>query len=71
MLVQYSTVYSPAFPGIPDRDAVDPDIPAPVQSIAPAGDAIIVNSASFRTGIAPGSFATAFGTFPSGSLSLW
>jgi hypothetical protein len=35
-------------------------------------DAIVVNSVSFRTGtgIAPGSFASAFGTFPSGDLNL-
>ena len=94
MLVQYSTVYSPPFPGIPNLDAIYPDISAPVQSTdyfarhdailaavlarasaplaAPKGDAIVVNSASFRTGtgIAPGSFASAFGTFPSGGLSL-
>ena len=36
---------------------------------APAGDVIVVNSASFRQdhGIAPGSFASAFGTFPAGA----
>jgi uncharacterized protein (TIGR03437 family) len=94
MQVQYSTAYSPPFPGIPDRDAIYPDISATVRSTdyfarhdailaavlahastppaAPTGDAIVVNSASFRTatGIAPGSFASAFGTFPTGSLSV-
>ena len=94
MLVQYSTVYSPPFPGIPDRDAIYPDISAPVQSTdyfarhdailasvlsratapsaPPVGSAIVVNSASFRagTGIAPASFASAFGTFPAGGLSV-
>ena len=94
MLVQYSTFYSPPFPGIPDRDAIYPDVDAPVQSTdyfarhdailaaalaragappaAPAGDVIVVNSASFRvgTGIAPGSFASAFGTFPPSALTV-
>lgn len=94
MQVQYSTVYSPPFPAIPNLDAVYLDIAAPVASTdyfarhdamlaavlarasappaAPTGNAIVVNSASFRTGtgIAPGSFASAFGTFPSGTLSL-
>jgi uncharacterized protein (TIGR03437 family) len=38
----------------------------------PSGRAIVVNSASFRyhTGIAPGSLASAFGTFPAGDLKL-
>lgn len=94
MLVQYTTVYSPPFPGIPNRDAIYPDISVPVQSLdyfarhdailasalarasgppqAPTGDTTVVNSASFRpgTGIAPGSFAAAFGTFPPGTLAL-
>jgi uncharacterized protein (TIGR03437 family) len=94
MLVQYSTVYSPPFPGIPDRDAIYPDVASPVQSTdyfarhdailasvlaragaapaPPTGGAIVVNSASFRTGtgIAPGSFASAFGSFPGGDLNV-
>lgn len=39
---------------------------------APAGDVIVVNAASFRpeTGVAPGSFAAAFGTFPAGSINV-
>ncbi len=39
---------------------------------APAGDAIVVNAASFRlqTGVAPGSFAAAFGTFPASSVNV-
>ena len=38
----------------------------------PAGDAIVVNAASFRvqTGVAPGGFAAAFGTFPAGSVNI-
>jgi hypothetical protein len=91
MLVQYSTVYSRPFPGIPDRGAICPDIVSPVQSTdyfarhdailasvlvratgAPGPDAIVVSPASFGTGtgIAPGSFASAFGTFPSGDPNL-
>jgi uncharacterized protein (TIGR03437 family) len=94
MLVQYSTVYSPAFPNIPSGDALYPDVSAPVQSTdyfarhdaivgavlaragvppaAPAGDAIVVNAASFRlqSGVAPGSLAAAFGTFPAGGVSV-
>jgi len=37
---------------------------------APSGTVLVVNSASFRreTGIAPGSFASAFGAIPSGTL---
>ncbi len=40
--------------------------------IAPAGPAIVLNAASLRheTGIAPGSFASAFGSFPAGNLTL-
>jgi uncharacterized protein (TIGR03437 family) len=40
--------------------------------LAPSGRATVVNSASFRyeTGIAPGSFVSAFGTFPEGDLKL-
>lgn len=39
---------------------------------APGGRAIVVNSASFRpeTGIAAGSFASAFGSFPAGDLKV-
>src|SRR5205814_10065697 len=39
---------------------------------APGGRAIVVNSASFRyeTGIAAGSFASAFGNFPPGDLKV-
>jgi uncharacterized protein (TIGR03437 family) len=39
---------------------------------APSGRAIVVNSASFRyeTGIASGSFASAFGNFPTGDLKV-
>ncbi len=39
---------------------------------APEGPAIVVNSASFRyeTGIAAGSFASAFGSFPTGDLTV-
>jgi len=94
MAVQYSTVYSPAFPGIPDLDAVYPDIAAPVESTdyfarhdailaavlarasappaPPTGADIVVNSASYRntTGIAPGSYASALGAFPSGPLAV-
>ena len=94
MLVQYSTAYSPPFPGIPNLDAIYPDISLPVPSTdyfarhdpilaavlarastppaGPAGDAIVVNSASFRptTGIAPGSFGSAFGMFPAGPVVL-
>jgi uncharacterized protein (TIGR03437 family) len=38
----------------------------------PSGTALVVNGASFRreTGIAPGSFASAFGAFPSGTLQV-
>ena len=94
MLVQYATAYSPPWPGIPELDAIYPDISVPVQSTdyfarhdailaavlargsappaASSGNATVVNSASFRTttGIAPGSFASAFGTFPPGPLTV-
>src|SRR5262249_62344367 len=45
---------------------------ATAPSAPPVGSAIVVNSASFRagTGIAPASFASAFGTFPAGGLSV-
>ncbi|MFB3779562.1 MAG: hypothetical protein ACE141_18225 [Bryobacteraceae bacterium] len=91
---QYSTRYWPLWPGIPDRDAIYPDLPvelrstdyfarhdpvlaavmahAPAVLTAPSGTALVVNSASFRreTGIAPGSFASAFGAIPSGTIQV-
>lgn len=39
---------------------------------APTGDALVVNGASFRweQGVAPGSFASAFGVFPAGTVQV-
>jgi len=89
-----STRYFSVTPGIPDRDALYPDVTVYTRSTdyfarhdavlaaalahaspppaLPSGRATVVNSASFRyeTGIAPGSFASAFGTFPPGDLQV-
>ncbi len=94
LFLQYSTKFFAAPAGIPDKDALYPDVAVNVRSTdyfarhdavlaavlaravgppaAPSGRAIVVNSASFRpeTGIAAGSFVSAFGSFPAGDLRL-
>lgn len=91
---QHSTRYWALWSGIPDRDALYPELPVELRSTdffarhdpvlaavvghvasipdEPAGAALVVNGASFRreTGIAAGSFASAFGSFPPGTVQV-
>lgn len=89
--VQYSTKLFSAPAGIPDRDALYPDLPISLRSTdyfarhdptmaavlsratslptAPSGSIFVVNGASYRveSGIAPGSWVSAFGEIPAGA----